>query len=400
LRLASYLASLDPGRIRTVAYVPTEARGDAALIALACDQLVVADRAVLGGPAIRRISASQMQDIRIAVQQIAHEKGKTWSMLMAMVDQDLQIRRYLRDGTDVAEYFCEQELAEQDNSDAWKQNGELDTRDGIQGWQALEAQLAVSEAADFSLVKAAYQLDSEIPIVRPNWAHRLIEFLAAPHIAGGLLFIGWFALMFEFMSPGVGLPGFIAAVCFLLFFWSNTLHGTAGWLEILLFAAGVICIALEIFVIPGFGAFGVGGGALIVSAIVLASQTFVIPRNAYEWSQMPGSLLVVAAAGAGIITALVFMRQALTQAPVFRRVALVAPDEEKREQLRYQESLVHREHLLGKRGLTATQLTPSGKATFGDETIDVISDGDVIPAGRPVAVADVRGNEVLVREIN
>jgi hypothetical protein len=49
LVLAGWLASLDPARVRTVAYVPRQARGDAALVALACDELVLGPQAVLGG---------------------------------------------------------------------------------------------------------------------------------------------------------------------------------------------------------------------------------------------------------------------------------------------------------------------------------------------------------------
>src|SRR5690606_9810044 len=47
--LANYLARLDSSRIRTVAYIPTEARGDAALVALACDQIIMGPNAVIGG---------------------------------------------------------------------------------------------------------------------------------------------------------------------------------------------------------------------------------------------------------------------------------------------------------------------------------------------------------------
>ena len=47
--LASFLASLDPSKVRTVAYIPREARSDAAMIALACDQIVVHPGAILGG---------------------------------------------------------------------------------------------------------------------------------------------------------------------------------------------------------------------------------------------------------------------------------------------------------------------------------------------------------------
>ena len=52
------------------------------------------------------------------------------------------------------------------------------------------------------------------------------------------------------------------SVAFIIFFWSQYLHGTSGWLEVMLFIAGVICVAAEIFVLPGFGVLGLGGGLL------------------------------------------------------------------------------------------------------------------------------------------
>jgi membrane-bound ClpP family serine protease len=80
-------------------------------------------------------------------------------------------------------------------------------------------------------------------------------------------------------------------------------------------------------------------------------------------------------------------------------VALETPDATRLEEIEYQEALVHLEYLVGKRGTTTTQLTPSGKARFGTELIDVISDGEVIPCGTDIYVTSVRGNEVRVRVV-
>jgi membrane protein implicated in regulation of membrane protease activity len=108
---------------------------------------------------------------------------------------------------------------------------------------------------------------------------------------------------------------------------------------------------------------------------------------------------MLVAAGTGGFASLIFMRKFLAQAPVFRRVALETPDGAGRERLRYQESLVHFDYLLGKRGVATTQLTPCGKAQFGDDVVDVISEGDLIPRGGDVVVTEIRGNEVLVKAI-
>ena len=49
-RLADYLVGLPREQVRTVAYIPSEARADAAMVAMACDQIVMHPRAILGGP--------------------------------------------------------------------------------------------------------------------------------------------------------------------------------------------------------------------------------------------------------------------------------------------------------------------------------------------------------------
>lgn len=398
IRLALYLASLDPGEVRTVAFIDSEARSDAALIALACDQLVMTDSAVLGGPGSRRIIRRRLDTLRDQVRNLAEAKQRGWSLPLAMVDTELTVHRCRR-ATGEIRHFCQEELAEQKNADEWQKVAELDTRSGLHGAQAAQVGLTKFTASDFEEIRRLYHLEDQLDSVSPNWAHTAIGFLASAEVAGALLFIGWFALMIEFMSPGLSLAGFASAVCFLLFFWANFLHGTAGVLEILLFAAGVACVALEIFIIPGLGAFGIGGALLIVASIVLATQTFVVPRNAYEWSQVPTSLFMVVAAGAGAFGSLIFMRRVLTEAPVFRRVSLDTPDDDRLDEIRYHESMVHRDHLVGKRGVTTTQLTPSGKARFGDDIIDVISDGDVISEGTDVYVENITGNEVLVRPL-
>ena len=53
-------------------------------------------------------------------------------------------------------------------------------------------------------------------------------------------------------------------------------------LEIVLFLVGVACLVLEVFIIPGFGIFGLGGGVMVLASLVLASQTFVLPATSGE----------------------------------------------------------------------------------------------------------------------
>jgi membrane-bound ClpP family serine protease len=205
--------------------------------------------------------------------------------------------------------------------------------------------------------------------------------------------------MTEVMSPGIGVPGFVSALCFTLFFWSQFLHGTAGWLEVTLFILGIGCLALEVFVLPGFGVFGIGGAALVIASIVLASQTFVVPHSSAELAQLPQSLGRIVLCGLGLVVALVVMRRVLPRTPVYKHLVLVPPEGAEREEREERESLVHLVHLTGKRGVTLTRLVPAGKARFGDEVVNVLSRGTMIESGADVFVAEVTGNRVIVEEI-
>ena len=125
--------------------------------------------------------------------------------------------------------------------------------------------------------------------------------------------------------PGVGAGAFIGAVALLLFFWSKYLHGTAGWLEVLLFVTGFCFVLLEVFVLPGFGIFGLGGGAMMLASLILASLTFVRPHSEVELEELARSVGTVAVSGLGVMAFIVVSRRYLPQAPVFRNIVLEPP---------------------------------------------------------------------------
>ncbi|HIQ22110.1 MAG TPA: hypothetical protein EYH34_12880 [Planctomycetes bacterium] len=403
LQLASFLAyDLDPSEVRTVAYVKSEARADAAIVALACDHVVLHPLAVLGGEGDAVFDRRDIEEARRAIRQaIGQRKARSWSLPSAMIDPDLEVYRCTRvDEPGYAEYFCDEELAEQIEPDQWKR-GPAVTVPGkpfeVTGQEATEYWLATHVVDSFMAFKERYGLEDDPALLGPSWADELIDALASGKLAVILLVIGVVAAYAELQAPGIGVGGFVATICFLLFFWSRFLGGTAGWLEVLLFAAGVVCLLLEVFVIPGFGIFGVGGAILVLVSIVLASQTFVRPQNEYQWEQFQNSLLVLLATAVGSLVVGVLLNRWLPKAPLVSGMVLRPPEGEEAERQRQRESLVDYSHLVGQRGTTTTPLLPSGKAMFGDQLLDVITDGDLIPRDHEVVVVEVHGNKILVR---
>jgi membrane-bound ClpP family serine protease len=406
-QLAGYLAALDRNRVRTVAYIPSEARGDAAVIAMACDQIVMGPKAVLGGPGAYQMSPEKTAQFRATIKDdLSRQKMRPWSLWVALIDPSIEVYRCTRLGE--VEYFCDEELAEQrprhgggEQGPRWEKH-EAITLPGrvlqLDGEQALQDRVASAVVDDFQQFKQHYGLEHDPTLIEPGWAQRLALFLSSTQIAVLLLIVGGLALYIELHVPGLGIGGFVATVCFALFFWSHYLENTAGWLEVTLFLTGVVCLLLEVFVIPGLGIFGLGGGILILLSLILASETTWRPQNEYQMAQLRRSLLTVAGAIGGVIAAVMLSRRWLPRAPVLRHVFLPPPEGAEAELISRREMLVDLGNLVGTVGTTATPLAPGGKARFGNHLVDVIG-VEFIPRNTPVKVTEVHGNRVFVRPV-
>jgi membrane-bound ClpP family serine protease len=98
----------------------------------------------------------------------------------------------------------------------------------------------------------------------------------------------------------------------------------------------------------------------------------------------------------GGVVGIVVLRRYIDRAPLLRRMLLNPPKGEELEALRSRESLVLWDHLIGQTGVTVTPLRPAGKAYFGNELVDVITEGDAVDRNEQVVVIDVRGSHVIV----
>ena len=392
LVLAGWLASLDPARVRTVAYVPRQARGDAALVALACDELVMGPQAVLGGEGAAAIGGRQADAVVVAWRQAFEKRdARPWSLPLAVVLPGFQVNRMVQASTGRVEYFSEKELQARADRADWQLEAAL--APGPLAVTAAEAEgygLAGPPVDSFRELAERYGLTDEVAVVEPGWADQLLDALASPRLAWLLLLIGGAGLYIELNTPGLGFGGFIAMVAFIVYFWSQYLHGTSGWLEVMLFVAGLVCLAAEIFVVPGMGVLGLGGGLLVIASLVLASQSFVLPANDYQVRQLQWSLLGILGAGVGVGVFAGLVRRWLPSTPVLRHVLLTPPEPELPTVVEPLEGLI------GTSGVTTTRLAPAGKAEVDGQLRDVWSEGMLIEPGTAVRVTAVRAGRVMV----
>ncbi|MDA0657493.1 MAG: hypothetical protein O2931_07080 [Planctomycetota bacterium] len=400
--LARYIADLSRQDIYTVAYVSVESRADAALPALMCDQLIAHPTAIIGGNGPVSLRQPEINAALDVMRELSREKQRRWSFAAAVMDPQQPLARYVHSTTGATEYLCHEEWNSLEQHEQWqRQDGDVSPEGTvleITGATALSWGIAqVVQSSDE--LAALFGIKQPLVSPTPNWADELITALAAPRVSAILLFIAMFCLMGEFASPGLGIGGFLSSVCFALYFWSNFLNGTAGWLEVVLFVVGLCFLLLEVFVLPGFGVFGLGGIGLILLSLVLASQTFVLPHNQYELDQLPRSLWTFAVLFAGLIAGIVTLRHYLKHIPGLNEIILRPPNQDESTELAHTDSRIGYDYLLGERGTATTRLTPSGKANFGHRWFDVLSEGDVVEPGEAVRVISVTGNCIVVRPV-
>jgi membrane-bound serine protease (ClpP class) len=231
-----------------------------------------------------------------------------------------------------------------------------------------------------------------------------------PWVTGLLMVIGLIALYVEVSSPGLSVGGLIALLCFALFFWSRFLGGTAEVLELVIFLVGILFLAAEIFVFPGFGVAGVTGLLLMGLGVLMASQTFVIPQTQRQFDTFSISLLVLACSALVFLVAAVVISRYFGSLPVFNRLVLQPatatggaagkPAKSQRGKPALDALPIAEVDVgVGDWGMALSALRPAGKARFGDEVLDVLTDGDFIEAGRQVRIVELEGNRIVVADV-
>ena len=149
--------------------------------------------------------------------------------------------------------------------------------------------------------------------------------------------------------------------------------------------------------LPGMGIFGIGGGLMIIASIVLASQTFVVPTNAYQLRQFPISLLMVAAGMAGGMASIFVIRRFLPDTPYFNRMMLRPPRPEEREALSRRESLVIWTTCSASGASRPRRWFPRARSNSATSWSIASATANSCAKGTPVVVDEVTGSNVVVK---
>jgi membrane-bound serine protease (ClpP class) len=224
-----------------------------------------------------------------------------------------------------------------------------------------------------------------------NWAELVVRFLTNPIVSPLLLSLGVLALLTEIKAGAHGIGLLIGMTSLGLFFGSSLILGLAGLEEVILLGLGVLAVAVEVFVLPGFGIAGVLGALLIGAAIVLAML-----GNFPTGGDVIQALAVL---GASVFITLAVAFAWLRHLPNSRRFSGLIHQDSVQAAEGYVSALP-RADLVGKRGVATTDLRPSGMARIDGEKIDVVTDGEYLPLGAQVEVVRAEGYRHVVRSAN
>lgn len=358
--------------VTSVAFVNKRAISAGALIALASTRIAMADGGTIGaatpvqagapGEAAQPVSEKTVSYMRKEFGATAESRRRPALVAEAMVDPDVEIPGVIAKG----------KLLTLTTDEALKL--------GVADFRADTAE---------AVLKALDLVGAEVRRATPTWAETVVRFLTNPMVSSLLLTIGILGVIVELRTPGFGVPGVLGIGSLALFFWGHWLVRLAGWEEILLVAAGLALLGVEVFVIPGFGVTGALGLVFLVAGLGLS----VVGQGATWAALIRASGRVALSLVVAIAASLVLMRY-LPRLPFGRRFILATelPADEG-----YASAPEHDRTWLGQRGIADSALRPAGIATISGERVDVVSEGSFIEAGCPVEVIRVDGNRIVVR---
>jgi membrane-bound serine protease (ClpP class) len=236
---------------------------------------------------------------------------------------------------------------------------------------------------------------ANVVTVEPTGAETIADWINT--FAFALLALGALGLYLEFKLQSFGLIGVAAVACLLLFFFGEYIAGLSGYEYALLFLVGVVLLAVEVFVLPGHLVCGMLGTVFILVAVVMAMVDQypggpwlpAIPDLRRPLTHL-GLAVALALFMIGIAAKLLPRTSAWDQLALKATSAgeITAPSDDLQPQ-----------DLLGKEGVAISFLRPAGKAMFGGQLADVVTEGDLIPKDARVKVIKVEGNRVVVTKV-
>lgn len=357
-------------------FIDNNAASAGALISIACDSIFMRSSASIGAATVveggsgERAMDKHQSYMRGIMRATAESHGK-----VVIVRDGDTITKWRRDPM-IAEAMVDEKVVIPGFADSTQiltltasQAMELGYCDGI-----------AESVHDVIVTHLGYK-EYSMETYNPTMYDKIKGFLMSGIVQAFLIMFIIGGIYFELQSPGIGFPTAIAITAAILYFTPLYLTGYAQNWEVLLFVLGLIFIVFEIFVIPGFGIPGILGILFVFSALVLA----LIGNIRFNFEGLPAMemfrALMIVLGGTGMGIALIVYLSGRIGKPGFLQFAALHADQEG-----YISVPMEPISLVGRIGIAATDLRPSGRVNVDGEFYDAISLKGFINKGDEVAI--------------
>ena len=390
---------------KTVAFVTKRAISAGALIALACNNLIMKPNTTMGdcapitisneGP--KMLGEKFQSPLRAKFRALAKKNNYPPTLAESMVTAEMIVFKIVLPDTilyldstgfeDLTPSLKKKIISKK----TIVKRGELLTMDNE---EAKELGFSRANVKNIKEVLSLLNIKNySITTISQNWSEKFVSFIAM--IAPILLMIGFAALYTEMKTPGFGIPGLVGIICLALVFAGQYMVGLANYTEMLLLIIGITLLGIELFVIPGFGIIGIAGILLMAIGMILSLQDFVIPKPEMPWQleilEKNIFTMIISLLGSVVLIVLFFKF-------VFPRISSVISGPYLSATLADAHSVPESPPAisLGDRGTVTKILRPTGSAKIGDDTYDVITDGEFINKDEEIIVTEIKGNRIVV----
>ncbi len=364
--------------VPVAAFIDNQAVSAGALISIACDSIYMTTGSTIGAATVVNQNGEPMPDkyqsfMRAMMRSTAQANGRDPKIAEAMVDPTIVASSTGDDSLKVLSFTMEEAI-------------ENNYCEGFAG--------RIQDVASLLTNGDNYILE-EMEI---SFTDEVISFLLSPVIQGLLLMVIIGGLYFELQSPGIGFPSAAAVIAALLYFAPLYLEGLAENWEILLFAAGILLIIAEIFIIPGFGIAGISGITLTILALVFA----MIDNNLFYFKGnlnfivivKPLSIVMVSALSSLVVS--IWLAGRVFPGKSFSHLALRTKLDSSKGYIGVEDI---NNNLIGKVGIAASSLRPAGKIEIEGKWYDATIEFGMADKGEELVVTKFEGGRVYCERL-
>lgn len=377
-------------KITTLVFIDNNAASAGALISIACDSIYMRKGANIGAATVVNQTGQAMPDkyqsyMRSTMRSTAEAQGM--DSIFSKTDTIVKWRR----NPIIAEAMVDPRTYIENIIDTGK----------VLTFTANEALKhsyceGIVENID-ELLELAKIRNYEIKEYETSTIDNIISMLINPMFQGFLMMIIFGGIYFELQSPGVGFPIAAACIAAILYFSPLYIEGLAANWEIILFIVGLLLIALEVFVIPGFGIAGISGSLLVLAGLSLSMVDNVDLRlNEKQILHLLQALFLILFSIIASIVVSYFLFKKMLQSSSFTKISL-------NTELKTEEGCVSIDlnmfNLVGSEAICFTDLRPSGKILINDNVYDAISEYSFIAKDTKVIVTRCETGQLYVMKI-